>query len=156
MVSVLFVCMGNICRSPLAEGAFRALAAEKGLSDKLHIDSAGTIGYHAGNAPDDRSIAAAKEKNIDISDQKSRKVTDEDFLEFDLIVVMDRDNERDLKKRCPQELHERIQLFLPYIPNSPLKEMPDPYYGRDEDFTKCLSIAQQAAEGLMAVIEPHL
>lgn len=156
MVSVLFVCMGNICRSPLAEGAFRALAEEKGLIDQLLIDSAGTIGYHAGAAPDARSIIAAKAKNIDISGQRSRQITSEDFENFDLILVMDKDNERDLLTRCPDAYQNKIHLFLPYIENNPLKEMPDPYYGRQEDFDRCLSVAQRAAKGVMAVIEPHL
>lgn len=156
MVSLLFVCMGNICRSPLAEGAFRHVAGAAGLADQFEIDSAGTIGYHAGNPPDERSIAAAKKLNIDISEQRSRRVTAEDFETFDLILVMDRDNERDLLARCPEELQEKIQLFLPFIPGSPLKEMPDPYYGRDEDFDKCLSIALKASEGLLDALKPHL
>ncbi|WND03369.1 low molecular weight protein-tyrosine-phosphatase [Temperatibacter marinus] len=156
MVSILFVCMGNICRSPIAEGVFRALAEERGLSEALHIDSAGTTNYHAGDKPDPRSIAVCKAEKIDISGQRSRGVTKDDFENFDLIVVMDRTNEANLLKRCPEDYREKIQLFLPYIPNSPLKEMPDPYYGRDEDFEKCLSIAQKAAQGLMDIVEPHL
>lgn len=156
MISILFVCMGNICRSPLAEGAFRALVDSQNLADKFHLDSAGTIGYHAGSPPDKRSIAAAKAKEIDITNQRSRRVSDEDFINFDLIIVMDRDNERDLLGRCPDDHKDKIQLFLPFISRSPLKEMPDPYYGRDEDFDKCLDIAQQASIGLLEALKPHL
>ena len=156
MVSVLFVCMGNICRSPLAEGAFRHLVDAENLTDQFHIDSAGTTGYHAGSPPDSRGIAAAKAKKIDISEQQSRRVTDEDFSDFDLIVVMDRDNERNLLDRCPEEHKEKIQLFLPFIPGTPLKEMPDPYYGRDEDFVKCLDIAQEASKGLLDALKPYI
>lgn len=156
MVSLLFVCMGNICRSPLAQGAFEHVAASEGLLDHFTLDSAGTIGYHKGSPPDDRSISAAKTRKIDITNQRARPVKDSDFEDFDLILVMDRDNEKDLLARCPEEYQEKIQLFLPFIPNSPLKEMPDPYRGRDEDFDKCLSISLEASSGLLEVLKPHL
>ena len=153
MISVLFVCMGNICRSPMAEGAFRCAVESANLQDKYTIDSAGTLGYHAGSAPDSRSIVAASEQNIDITAQQSRKITDEDFEGFDHILVMDRDNLSELQERCPSELQHRITLFLPFIENSPLKEMPDPYYGKPQDFERCMTVAIKAAAGLLSSIE---
>jgi len=152
MVKVLFVCMGNICRSPMAEGAFRAAVTAAGLDGHFSIDSAGTIGYHAGSPPDSRAQETAKKRGIDISGQRSRKVRDDDFTEFDYIVVMDRDNLEDLKERCPREHHERISLFLTHAPDMPLDEMPDPYYGHRDQFDSCYLAAMDAADGLLALI----
>ena len=145
--------MGNICRSPMAEGAFRSAVASANLQGKYIIDSAGTLGYHAGSAPDPRSIAAASAQDIDITTQQCRKLTDEDFEKFDHILVMDRDNLSELQERCPSEFHHRIMLFLPFIENSPLKEMPDPYYGKPQDFERCMTVATKAASGLLSSIE---
>ena len=152
MVGVLFVCMGNICRSPMAEGAFRAAADAAGIIDKMHIDSAGTIGYHAGSPPDPRAQEAAKKNGIDISAQRSRKVTDDDFETFDYILVMDMDNYHDISARCPDEYKYRISMFLSHAPHLPLDEMPDPYSGHRNDFDMCYSAAVDAAEGLLAKI----
>ncbi len=153
MVSILFVCMGNICRSPMAEGAFRFIATESGDESSFEIDSAGTLGYHAGSAPDPRAISAAQKKSIDIRDQQSRKVTVEDFEQFDYILGMDSDNIKELITRCPEEYQNKIQLFLPYAENLPLKEMPDPYYGPDDNFGRCLSAALSASRGLLKSIK---
>ncbi len=150
MTSVLFVCMGNICRSPMAEGAFRAVAKADGLLDKFQIDSAGTIGYHAGSAPDRRAQATAKKNGIDISDQRSRKVTDNDFAAFQHILVMDRENLSDLMERCPPEYSDRIRLFLTYAPDLLGEEMPDPYYGAENQFDVCFEAAVVAANALLA------
>lgn len=153
MVSVLFVCMGNICRSPMAEGLFRAAAREAGLLDRISIDSAGTIGYHAGSPPDRRAQETARKNGIDISGQRSRKVTANDFTEFDHILVMDHDNMADMMNRCPAGYEERIQLFLSFAPDLLGEEMPDPYYGSDDGFDRCFEAGAKAAKQLMAHIQ---
>ena len=153
MTAVLFVCMGNICRSPMAEGAFRAAAEKAGLLDSFTIDSAGTIGYHAGAAPDHRAQAAASTRGVDISGQQSRKVADSDFAAFDYIMVMDRENYDDLMERCPDNLKDRIQLFLSYAPSMPINEMPDPYIGPASQFETCYDAAMDAADGLLETLK---
>ena len=152
MVGVLFVCMGNICRSPMAEGAFREAARNAGIEGRLKIDSAGTIGYHAGSPPDQRALAAARKQGVDISRQRSRKVTDDDFETFDYILVMDDENFRDITGRCPERHQARVQMFLRHAPHLPLDEMPDPYGGHRDDFDMCYSAAVDAAKGLLATI----
>lgn len=152
MIAVLFVCMGNICRSPLAEGAFRRAVTDAELLEVFCIDSAGTIGYHEGNPPDTRSQRAAATIDIDISGQRSRKVRAQDFEKFDYIIAMDRDNEANLLAMCPSEHQHKISMFLPYAPHLQSDEMPDPYYGHERDFMMCLDAATDAAEGLLATI----
>lgn len=153
MIAVLFVCMGNICRSPMAEGAFRSLIESKGESHCFSIDSAGTIGYHAGSQPDARAQATAKKMGVDISGQRSRKVIDHDFERFDHILVMDRENERELLARCPQKHAHKIKLFLSFADRSPIDEMPDPYYGHAGLFDDCYAAAIDAAEGFYASLK---
>jgi len=153
MVAVLFVCMGNICRSPMAEGAFRAAAAEVGLLEKMHIDSAGTIGYHAGSPPDPRAQETARKNGVDISSQRARKIEPEDFEKFDYILVMDDDNFNDVCARCPEEYKSRISMFLSHAPHLPIDEMPDPYSGHRNDFDMCFSAAVDAADGLLELIK---
>lgn len=153
VTAVLFVCMGNICRSPMAEGAFRTAAEKAGLLDRLTIDSAGTLGYHAGSPPDTRAQNAARAQGVDISGQQSRKVTDDDFEAFDYILVMDRENYSELIERCPEHLKDRIELFLSYAPGMPLKEMPDPYIGHASQFDTCYAAAMDAADGLLEAIK---
>lgn len=152
MTSVLFVCMGNICRSPMAEGAFRAAAQAAGLADRIKIDSAGTIGYHAGSSPDPRAQEAAQRQGVDISRQRARKVDASDFGDFDYIMVMDRENLEDLMARCPDDLKDRIGLFLQFAPDMPLDEMPDPYYSHARQFDSCFAAAMDAADGLLSHI----
>ncbi len=145
--------MGNICRSPMAEGAFRAAASEAGLIDRIRIDSAGTIGYHAGSAPDDRAIDAARKHGVDISGQRSRIVTDSDFTTYNYIMVMDRENLQDLMARSPDQFKDRLQLFLSFAPQLQIDEMPDPYYGPSDQFSVCFRAAKEAAEGLLSQIK---
>lgn len=153
MTSVLFVCMGNICRSPMAEGAFRALLANKPDGSSFMVDSAGTIGYHAGSPPDPRAKATARKAAVDISGQRSRKVTDQDFVQFDHILVMDRDNLDDLMGRCPPEHQHKIKLFMTFAKDLSVDEMPDPYYGHDGLFDDCFAAATEAAEGFYASLK---
>ena len=153
MVAVLFVCMGNICRSPMAEGTFAEAVKNEGLNDQFAIDSAGTTGYHAGEAPDPRARETSKKNGIDISKQRSRKVRQSDFEEFDYILAMDEDNMSDLLSHCPQEHQHKITLFLSHAPHLPIDEMPDPYYGHDRGFDMCFSAAVDASEGLLSLIK---
>jgi protein-tyrosine phosphatase len=145
---VLFVCMGNICRSPTAEGVFRSLVEEQ-QGVVIHIDSAGTHAYHVGEPPDQRAIAAAKRRGIDISNLKARLVENQDFEHFDLILAMDQLNLVTLQDRAPTHLHERIKLVMDYAPDAHLREVPDPYYGGSKGFEEVLDLLEQAADGLL-------
>lgn len=156
MIRVLFVCMGNICRSPLAQGAFEALVDSRGLRDHFLIDSAGTIGFHSGKAPDSRSIKAANARGIDISQQRSRKIHPDDIEDFDYILVMDEENLRDVKSVAgltPDQSLSAVQRLLDFSPHMPLKDVPDPYQGHERDFEDVLRAVEDACEGLLAHIE---
>ena len=133
---VLFVCMGNICRSPTAEGAFRQLVKEHSSEALFEIDSAGTHAYHIGNPPDIRSQQAAKFQGVDLSDQKARQVHESDFYHYDKILAMDLDNYQILKSISPTESQSEVELLLDYLPDNKVRSVPDPYYeGRfDEVF----------------------
>jgi protein-tyrosine phosphatase len=130
-VSILFVCMGNICRSPLAEGIFAHLVDDAGLADRFTIDSAGTGGWHQGDQPDRRSIATAQSHGIDISRQRARRIKTEDFRNFDLILAMDRANIAELHRIAPQA--ENIRLFGELALETG-EDIPDPYYGGSDGF----------------------
>jgi protein-tyrosine phosphatase len=147
--SILFVCLGNICRSPLAEGVTRHLAALENPPVALDIDSAGTGGYHIGAAPDPRSQEAARRRGIDISQLRARRVATEDYSRFDLILAMDRDNLRALQSARPRDSRAQLRLFLEYAPQSGLVEIPDPYYGTERDFERVLDLCTAAARGLI-------
>ena len=149
MVKVLFVCTGNICRSPTAEGVFRKLVAGAGLNHAVVIDSAGTHGYHVGEPPDERSCAAALKRAIDISAQRARRVSRADFAEFDLILAMDRGHYRALRAMAPPQAAERVRLFLDYAPELGVEDVPDPYYGGPDGFEDVLDLIETAAERLL-------
>ncbi len=151
MVKVLFVCLGNICRSPLAEGAFRHRALAAGLTEgpagNVLADSAGTGSWHVGRPPDERSVAVARAHGIDISDQRARQVAAEDFDLFDYVVAMDRDNLANLKALCPEEHLGKLNLLLDFVPNPKFREVPDPYYFRDESgFDRVFSVIDEGVE----------
>ncbi|MGB9429068.1 MAG: low molecular weight protein-tyrosine-phosphatase [Gammaproteobacteria bacterium] len=148
-ISVLFVCMGNICRSPTAEGVFRKLHQELAPQLALHADSAGTHDYHVGESPDRRAVLAAHERNIDISAHRGRGVTCADFEDFDYIVAMDRVNLQWLRKHQPPTSHADVRLLLEYAENCPLDEVPDPYYGDAQGFSRVLDLAEQGGTGLL-------
>jgi len=146
---ILFVCMGNICRSPTAEGVFRRLAQERAPHLALEIDSAGTHDYHVGEPPDSRAVAAAARRGIDLRSLRARQVSDEDFERFDLILAMDRLNHTMLVERAPVEVHERIRLFMEFAGDNEREDVPDPYYGGPLGFEQVLDLAEEAAAGLL-------
>lgn len=143
--SILFVCLGNICRSPLAEGVFRAVLAERGRGRDMLLDSAATSGWEVGSAPDPRSIAVALRHGIDISGQRARKVTPQDFSRFDLILGMDRSNVADLKALAPAG--DRVHLFLEFA-HGQARDVPDPYYDGPEAFAEVYRMIREASEAL--------
>jgi len=148
MTKVLFVCMGNICRSPTAEGVFRHKVEQANLHNEITIDSAGTHAYHVGSPPDPRAQNAALKRNIDLGSQRARRVSSEDFLIFDYIVAMDESNKEDLLAICPEGYEDRLHLFLDFA-DSELTEVPDPYYGQGRGFEIVLNLVEDAAEGLL-------
>jgi len=148
LVKVLFVCTGNICRSPTAHGLLRAHAATAGLTDQIQADSAGTHSYHAGQPPDPRSTATARKHGIDLSDLRARPVTRNDFGDFDIIAVMEQSHERALRKLCPAGLTPRISLLMRFAPDAASLEVPDPYYG-DEGFETVFRMIESGVLGLI-------
>ncbi len=155
-VSVLFVCMGNICRSPTAEGVFTELVQEMGLSHKIKIDSAGTDSYHEGSPPDVRSAETALNRGVDISNQRARQVKDTDFDNFDYIICMDRVNLRRLRERAGKEYWGKIEQFLSYQSAFIQNEVPDPYYGGATGFDQVFDMCEAASRGLLdAIKEKH-
>jgi protein-tyrosine phosphatase len=151
-MKILFVCTGNICRSPTAEGVLFARLAEEGLANKVSVDSAGTHNYHIGEPPDPRSQAAAKRRGIDISALRARKVEPGDFSRFDLILAMDRGHHAHLSRLCPPEKLSRLALFLDFAPDLGIKDTPDPYYGPSGEFERTLDIIEAGVEGVLAYI----
>ena len=149
MVNVLFVCLGNICRSPTAEGVFRHMVAQAGLADRIAVDSAGTAGYHVGEPPDRRAQAAACGRGIDLSGLRGRQATADDFRRFHYVLAMDRDNHRDLRRICPKGADDRLHLFLEFAPHPTLKDVPDPFYGDVDGFERVLDLIERASRGLL-------
>lgn len=148
-VKVLFVCMGNICRSPTAQGVFENLVVSQGLAERILIDSAGTHAYHVGNPPDRRSQEAAKDRGVDLSGQRARKVELLDFERFDYILAMDRTNLQDLQALLGVPQHERLHLFMTFADRWNVDEVPDPYYGGTSGFERVLDMVEDAAAGLL-------
>lgn len=153
-VSVLFVCMGNICRSPLAEAALRAEARRRGLD--VEVDSAGTGGWHAGEPPDRRAIAAAARQGIDIGHLRARKLTAADFDAFDQIVALDGDNFADLEALRPRGSRAMLSLLLDHARGREGESVADPYYGGDAEFDRTWRDVQAGVQGLAAILEQEL
>lgn len=148
-VSVLFVCMGNICRSPTAEGVFRNIIRQQGFDDWIFTDSAGTHAYHVGEQPDQRAQQTARSRGIDLSDLKARKAIPADFHEFDYILAMDNYNYELLLEICPDGLEEKLSLFLEFTKEYSETEVPDPYYGGEHGFEHVFDLVESASLGLL-------
>jgi len=146
---VLFVCLGNICRSPIAEGVFRALAERAGIAERLRIDSAGTGDWHVGRPPDRRAIAAARSRGIELGHLRGRQVTAADFARFDWILAMDRYNLRTLRAMQPSSFRGHLGLLLDFVPELGVSEVPDPYAGDASDFDHVLDLIERASAALL-------
>ena len=152
MTRVLFVCMGNICRSPTAEAVVRDFARREAEALALELDSAGTHGFHAGDPPDERAIEAARRRGIDMSGLRARKVEAQDFERFDLVLAMDEVVYGRLAGLAPHGLAERLRLFLDYAPELGRRDVPDPYYGGPAGFEEVLDLVEAGARGLIAAL----
>jgi len=153
MVNVLFVCLGNICRSPSAEGIFRKIVADAGLADSFSIDSCGMIDYHRGEAPDRRAQATALSKGIDLSQLKARQYRATDFEEFDYILVMDKQNREAIQKVCPNNHIDKIHMMCDFTVEFDETEVPDPYFGGDYGFEAVYALLTDSSRGLLAHIK---
>ena len=149
MVKVLFVCLGNICRSPTADGIFGGLVAGANLQQQIHVDSAGTGGWHIGKAPDARTVAAARKRGYDLSLLRARQVSAADFLVFDYILAMDKSNLAELQRMKPSTYKGHLGLFLAFGEQDEYHEVPDPYYAEGEAFELVLDLVEDAARGLL-------
>ena len=154
--SVLFVCMGNICRSPTAETVFREHAHRAGVIDHLRIESAGIGSWHVGEPPDKRAILHGRRRGYDLEALRARQVTREDFGQFDYILGMDLRNLRDLRALQPAEYKGHLGLFLDFAPHLGVREVPDPYYAGPEAFEAVLELVERASEGLLAHIRTRV
>lgn len=147
---ILFVCLGNICRSPSAEAVLRAIATREAPELGIEVDSAGTAGYHIGEPPDERSQEAARRRGYDMAPLRARIIAPEDFEQFDLILAMDQANLSTLRRRAPAAVRERVRLFLEFAPDAGADEVPDPYYGGPAGFEQVLDLVESASRGLIA------
>lgn len=152
-IKVLFVCMGNICRSPTAEGVFTKLIAEKNLTPQFAIDSAGTHAYHVGNPPDARAQQAALKRGVELQHLRARKVHSSDFEYFDFVLAMDDDNYSILIHDCPDEHKTKVKYFLDYAPHLGIREVPDPYYGEKLGFERVLDMVEDASLGFLESLQ---
>jgi protein-tyrosine phosphatase len=150
---VLFVCLGNICRSPTAHGVFEKLVADAGLQDKIEIDSAGTGDWHIGRPPDERTKRAAKQRGYDLSHLRARQVTGADFHDFDYVLAMDKSNLKDLRSMAGDKSNCHVSLFLDFAESSWKREVPDPYYGGEDGFETVLELVEDGARGLLETIK---
>ena len=155
MVRILFVCMGNICRSPIAQGVFENVLAREGLEEEVFVDSAGTGAWHVGSPPDERAQKSAGLRGLDLSAQRARRISPDDCDTFDYILTMDEDNYRAVAGLCRGSAV--VRPFLDFASDSTEREVPDPYYGGPEGFDHVLDLVEEASEGLLADIrERHL
>ena len=152
MIRVLFVCLGNICRSPTGEGVFQTLVEREGLSNSISIDSAGTAAYHIGEPPDQRSQAAAKRRGINLDGQRARRVKALDFQEFDYLLAMDANNHANLMRMCPAGSEHKVHLMLDFGEGTEGQDVPDPYYVGGDGFEVVLDLIENASNGLLGDI----
>ncbi len=146
---VLFVCLGNICRSPTAHGVFESLVKQHGHEHEITVDSCGTGSWHVGKAPDRRATAEAAARGYALDHLRARQVRDSDFFDFDHIIAMDRDNLEDLQRQQPANSTARLALMLDFGSSDELDEVPDPYYGGDDGFGTVLDLIEDASQGLL-------
>ncbi|MGR8929825.1 MAG: low molecular weight protein-tyrosine-phosphatase [Gammaproteobacteria bacterium] len=151
-IKVLFVCMGNICRSPTAEGVFSAMLVTQKLTEAFEVDSAGTHAYHVGEAPDLRAQKAARERGVELKNIRARRVRLSDFETYDHILVMDDENHAILYQACPEDHKHKIRHFLDYAPHLNKREVPDPYYGGAYGFERVLDLVEAASEGFIEAL----
>ena len=152
-VNVLFVCLGNICRSPTAAAVMEGMLNERGLSDRVFVDSAGTAAYHSGNAPDPRSQDAGRRRGYDLSRQRARQATRADFETFDYVIAMDRDNYAELASMCPPGREDRLSMLMQFAPELGEDDVPDPYYGGRAGFDHVIDLVEAAVKGLLEDVE---
>ena len=155
-VSVLFVCLGNICRSPTAEAVFRERVLAAGLEAHIRIDSAGTGDWHIGRAPDPRTREAAARRGYQMDTLRARKVSPQDFYEFDVVLAMDNTNLADLQAMQPADVNVTLGRFLDYSTAASVKEVPDPYYGGEDGFDRVLDLIEGGADGLLDALRERL
>ena len=155
MMRVLFVCLGNICRSPTAEGVFRRLLAERGLAGRVEVDSCGIGAWHVGKAPDPRALEAAARRGVDLAGLRARQLADEDFARFDYLLAMDHDNLAAIEARRPAAFQAHIGLFLAFAGHHG-RAVPDPYFGGQRGFEEVLDLIEAASGGLLEEIEARL
>lgn len=155
-VRILFVCMGNICRSPTAEGVFRHRVQQAGLAGRVEIDSAGTVGYHAGEPPDRRAVKCADARGYDLSALRARQVRRSDFADFDYVMVVDQANLEALRSRCPLEYQSKLRLLMEFARRHSAREVPDPYYSGAKGFEAVLDMIEDAADGLLDEVRREL
>lgn len=153
---ILFVCMGNICRSPTAHGVFEAKVRAAGLADRVDVDSAGTLGYHAGSPPDPRSQAHALRRGYDLSNQRARQLTADDFEAFDMVLVMDWDNHVAAERLCPPRHIRKLRRFAEFCERHDSPIVPDPYQGGPDGFEYVLDLVEDGSEGLLAHVRRQL
>lgn len=154
-IRVLFVCLGNICRSPTADGVFQRVVENAKLSHLISVDSAGTSGWHIGEKPDARSSAEAATRGYDLTNLRGRQFTAEDFKDFDYILAMDNQNLMDIEALAPSQYEGHLGLFLSFSKQSDYKEVPDPYHGGKKGFTLVLDLIEDASHGLLNHIKEH-
>lgn len=155
-IKVLFVCLGNICRSPTAHGVFAKLVFERGLDELIEVESAGTHAYHVGKSPDKRSQAVALKRGVDLSALRGRKVSADDFEYYDYILAMDASNLSHLRQECPVEFEGKLKLFLGFAAGVSEQEVPDPYYGGSDGFDYVMDLVESASLGLIEVIRKEI
>lgn len=154
-MKVLFVCMGNICRSPTAEGVFRKHVVDAGLHDHVEVDSAGTHNYHPDQAPDPRAIQVAASRGYDLTSLRARQIQDPDFIKYDLILVMDWDNLSLTQSQCPPEHQAKVRRFAEFASDPSVQIVPDPFFGDIEGFEHVLDLVEDCSAGLLKVVKAH-
>lgn len=154
-VSVLFVCLGNICRSPTAHGVFQGMVISNGFADTINVDSAGTGDWHIGHSPDQRTAQVAASKGYDLSELRARLVTSDDFEQFDYVIAMDKANLSDLKAMQPAGYTGCLSLFLDFTTQNSHSEVPDPYYGGEDGFELVFNLVEEASQGLLEHIQAN-